>query len=59
MKFKTEQILFMGGISMLFFMFGIFIGGFSAISTKGDWYIKGQQSCKVCEVVRYGNESKK
>lgn len=53
----TEENIRVSCMDILFtifitFVFGLFIGGFSGLFVSGQgYYIRGQKSCRVCEVI--------
>lgn len=59
MTINEEHFLLIFVVAFIFFSLGQ-ITGCSMGEMVGDLeFRKGQQSCKVCEVIRYGNESEK
>lgn len=52
MEIKGEHFLAILVMSIVFFMLGLAVGGNAALSSKKEWYQEGQESCKVCEIVK-------
>lgn len=56
MRIEVEHFFVIVGVAIIFFILGMLIGGEAALSSKKEWYQQGQQSCKVCEVVKIKTE---
>ena len=52
MEIKGEHFLLILIMSFVFLILGMAIGGNAALSSKKEWYQEGQESCKVCEVIK-------
>lgn len=52
MEIKGEHFLVILIVSFVFLILGMAIGGNAALSSKKEWYQEGQESCKVCEVIK-------
>lgn len=56
MRIEAEHFFVIVGVAIIFFILGMLIGGEAALSSKKEWYQQGQQSCKVCEIVKIKTE---
>ena len=52
MRIEAEHFFVIVGVSIIFFILGMLVGGDAALSSKKEWYQQGQESCKVCEVIK-------
>lgn len=52
MRIEGEHFLVIFVMASIFFIMGMLIGADAALSSKKEWYQQGQESCKVCEVVK-------
>ena len=57
MEIKGEHFLVILVVSIIFLILGMAIGGNADLSSKKEWYQEGQESCKVCEVVKIKTEA--
>lgn len=58
MRIEADHFLVILVVAIIFFIMGMIIGCDAALSSKKEWYQQGQESCKVCEVVKNGVDQK-
>ena len=54
MRIEGDHLLVIVAVAFIFFLMGMLVGGNAALSSKKVWYQEGQESCKVCEVIKNG-----